>query len=287
MQQILEDFYQKYPLQKILVKNKTWEYLTCGKGKQTLVLLPGGAQTAQSLFTYIQAFENSNKVIAITIYNAENIDECCQAIDEILKKEKVESILLYGYSIGGLLAQSYLRRTKNKSKIHKLIISHACIPGAKSYRNNLVIPFQLLAPFIFLLPDSFSRKISQRYAIKVQGYSKHPIFLTKFDKHTEQLHQAFTQEFFQKYLNKTLWRTWYNLHKEFCYKEKYSAKDLKEWQGKILIIQTDNDPWMKDEKRLKKFYPSAKWYTFYNSAHLTYYYQTEAMIKILKNFIQH
>lgn len=48
----LANFYKHYPVKILRFNNKSWEYIVCGTGKQTFVILPGCAQIAQSLFQY-------------------------------------------------------------------------------------------------------------------------------------------------------------------------------------------------------------------------------------------
>lgn len=282
---LLSSFYKKYPINKLTIQNKKWEYITAGKGKETFVIFPGGAQAAQDMFYYIREFEDMYTVIAITLYDADSIEEYCYAAEAIIEKESIGNIIFYGYSIGGMLVQSLMRRTKLRQRIKKIIVSHACTPGANIYKYGLVMPFQVIYFFVLLLPDNITKFVTRMFALRAQGFVKNKNFKNNFDEKTKQLQTALVKEFYEKYLNKRLWKTWYKIHTEYCYKERFLPKYLKDWNGKILIIQTDNDPWMRDEAGFRKLYPKALFLTFHGTAHLTFYYQFPEMIKAIKEFL--
>ncbi len=283
---LLQDFYSKYPLQTIFIKGKKWEYVIVGKGERTFVILPGGGETAQRIMLLLnpQTLATNFKIIAITFYNADSIQECCEAIDVILEKENVRKIILFGHSIGGELAQSYFRRTKSKNNIEKIIILHACTPNSEVYKKDLVRPFKILHFFLPLLPTWLITKMAKMLANRIQGISSKNIIEPMSEK-TRLLQKILAREFFDKYLTKRQWQTWYLLHMEFAYKEKFSPTDLKNWQGKILIMQTDNDPWMRDGEGFRKLYPKAKIVTFHGTGHLTFYYQYNKVIETIKKFL--
>ncbi len=278
---LLHKFYKEYPIKTANVGKKTWEYIACGIGKETLLLLPGGGQTAQGNFRLIQAFEKKYRIIVPTIYNVDTIEEFCFAINTILKKEKVKRIILYGLSIGGLMAQSYIKR--NKEKVTTLIIFHACTPKSQLYRRKIVplLKLSFLLPFV---PVGIFSSFLKHFAGKLQGAPKQKIDTsTKNETQIISLTKLFTNEFFEKYLTKRLLTTWSNLHKDFI-KESFSSQDFFDWKGKVLILRSDDDPLMQDEGDFKKVYPQASTYTFHHTGHLTYYYQFPQMVKVMQNF---
>jgi pimeloyl-ACP methyl ester carboxylesterase len=281
---VIEDFYAIHPLKKVVIKNSAWEYITCGSGKKTLLIFPGGGQTAQSNFNLIKELENDYKIIAITIYSVDFIDEFSEAVNMILEKESINKVYLYGLSLGGLLAQSYLRR--NKDRVEKVILSHACAPKSPTYENKVIRPLRVLSAFLPLVPDGLIKLITKRFGGKVQGTSKNITApKVKFDDQAIELMKAFDQDFYQNYLNKRLLKTWINLHMEFYGKEQFSATDLEDWTGKILILRTDNDPLMQDDGEFKKLYPDAQVYTFKETGHLSFHYQFDEMMKVIKEFL--
>lgn len=280
-----EDFYSTHPLKRITFDNNKWEYISCGKGKKTLLIFPGGGQTAQINFNIIRELENEYRIIAITIYSVDSIDEFNKAVNKILGDENVGKVYLYGLSIGGLLAQSYLRR--NKAKVERVILSHATAPASPSYQKKIIRPLKALRIFLPAIPDKIIKLITKKFARKVQGISKNEaIPAPQFDTETMELLKVFTDDFYNNYLDKRLLKTWVSLHLDFYNNEKFSPDDLNDWNGEILILRTDNDPLMQDDDEFKRLYPNAQVHTFKGTGHLSFYYKFEEMMMVMKKFLK-
>jgi len=278
----LQEFYKKYPLQTISIKNKRWEYISCGKGTETLVMFPGGGQTAQGNFRLIHAFEDKYKIVIPTIYNADSIDEFCFSINTILQKEKVTKVILYGCSIGGLLAQSYLKR--NKDKVTSLILLNACTPKSKLYQRKIV-PLTKLKLILDIVPIKVFRFLLKQFGGQLQGALFNNSKLETAEKiEADKLLHLFTHEFTEKYFTKRLLTTWLYLHREFS-RESISYADFSDLKGRILIMRSDNDPLMQDEGDFKKVYPKATVYTFHGTGHLSHYYEFPKMVEVMNRFL--
>src|SRR4051794_7544 len=60
----LKEFRRAHTYRHLTTGGAQWEYISCGQGKQTLLLLPGALSTGESLFPIIEAFENEYRIIA-------------------------------------------------------------------------------------------------------------------------------------------------------------------------------------------------------------------------------
>lgn len=275
-----------FPLKTISINNKTWEYISTGNGEITFLMFPGGGQTAQSNYQLIDAFKKKYKVICPTIYDVDSIEEFCNAIDKILRNENTTKIYLYGLSIGGMMAQSYIRR--NKERVLKLIISHAPAPGSSNYFRYVILPLKLLSIILPFIPDRLIRYLARRFAGKYQGVDgeKHSENMKKIKDEDQKLLFHFANEFYDKYLTKRLLTTWIRLHFDYYQNEKFTPVDLSDWKGKILILRTDNDYLTDDGGEYSTIYPQAQVYTFYGTGHLTFQYQFEKMKEVISKFIE-
>jgi pimeloyl-ACP methyl ester carboxylesterase len=281
---IVNEFYKTHPVKKLQINDKEWEYISCGRGKETILLLPGGAQTAQGNFRLIQSFEDTYRVIVPNIYAVDSISEFCLAINTILEKENVSNIIVYGLSIGGMMGLSYTKR--NKEKVTKLILSHSCAPDAKKYTSRIK-PLLKLHFLLVFVPSGFITFFGKHFIGRLQGESNEEktMLITHQDNDISQLNTFFNIEFFEKYLTKRLITTWVYLHRDFL-KEKITVKDFSNWQGNVLILTSDNDPLVQDEGELKSIFPKSREYMFHNTGHLTYYYQFPQMIEVMKDFLK-
>lgn len=269
-----------YKTKRTIIDGVSWEYIVAGKGSRTLLILPGGGQNAQSNWRLIKEFESDYKVIAITIYECNSINELVGAINKILEKERAKKLVVYGLSIGSLMAQSYVKR--NKGKVSKLIISHGCAPQSKTYKRKVIVPL-VLAKYILPFAPNFVLRYLSKFAGRVQGQSKKRKIIIE-DK-ISRINKAVNEDFKARHWNKRLIKTWIDLHVDFFKNEDLDEKTFLDWKGKILILRTNNDPLMQDEGWFKKIYPDAKVHTFRETGHLTYYLQFENMVKVLQDFL--
>lgn len=232
----VKSFYETHPLKQFEGASKPLEYIAVGEGRKTMLLIPGGGQTAQSNFALIEALEQRFRVIAPTISDVGSIDEFCQTIDGLLDHEEVDSVNVYGLSVGGLLAQSYLWR--NKERVESIILSHACTPESKRYASKVVRPLLALSVVLPVIPNGLIRSFAKLSAAKIQGVSNEnaPTDPIMSEPRNAEVGSYFTREFYNKYLSKKLLRSWINIHTDFSRNEKFHPSDLKGWPGRVLIL---------------------------------------------------
>lgn len=281
----VRSFYETHPLKQFEGSGKPLQYISVGEGRKTVLLIPGGGQTAQSNFALIEALEQQYRVIAPTIYDVGSVSEFCQAVDGLLDHEEVDSVNVYGLSFGGLLAQSYLWR--NKERVESIILSHACTPESKRYESRVVRPLRALSVVLPFIPDGLIRSFAKLSAAKIQGVPNEnaPRDPIMSESRNAEVGAYFAHEFYDKYLTKTLLRSWINIHTDFSRNEKFSSADLKDWPGRVLILRTDNDPLMQDEGYFAKLYPNAEVHTFNGTGHVTFYYQFAEMMSVINYFL--
>ncbi len=268
-------------IKRLKVNETEWEYITQGKGEQTFLILPGGGQTAQVNFQLIEQFKDSYKVVAITIYDSASINDCCLAINKILNTENADkNIVLYGLSLGGLVAQSYLKR--NLDKVNKAIFSHSCTPSSKTYKRKVINPLMVLNVFLPLIPNSLIKFFTRKFSGAIQGVKSGA---TDQNSRETSTIRYFGKEFYNIYLNKTLLKTWINLHLDFYQNERFIKSDYVKWDGKILILRSDDDPLMQDEGDFEKVYPNIAVHTFKDTGHLSYYHKFDETVKVITKFI--
>jgi pimeloyl-ACP methyl ester carboxylesterase len=74
---------------------------------------------------------------------------------------------------------------------------------------------------------------------------------------------------------------------ELAREPQFTADDLKQWRGKILIIDSEDDPAIpaKDRALLKKTYPQAQARNFQNAGHVSSILKREETFAVIKNFL--
>jgi len=282
----IDTFIQNHPYKKVVVDGKERGYLVGGKGNATLLIFLGAGQDALSCYDLIDAFENKYKVIAINYNNLRSLQEFYDYVNAILKKENVKTLYIYGLSIGGFLAQHYLRQYKDK--VSKVILCQSGSTKSKTVINHVAIPGKILYFFLPIIPISLFRNFLTKIAGRVQSGQKDVLKLYKKYSTKENLERR--TELFNKtgynFLTRDYLESIYHLGIGIEKNEKnFTKRDLDNWKGKILIIKTDNDPLAQDGGMFKKYYPNAKVVTFTETGHLTSFIRFEEIVKVIQNFL--
>lgn len=115
-------FRKEHSPKKLLCLDKEWTYYSCGKGKNTIIILPEGLGTGEAAFCYIQSLEKSHKIISPIYPLVSTVDELVEGINKMIEVESAEHITIFGASFGGILAQCFMKKYWNK--IEKLVLAH-------------------------------------------------------------------------------------------------------------------------------------------------------------------
>ncbi len=282
----VEEFFQKHSTKSVEVGGKKFEYLVGGKGNTSFLIFPGSGQDALSCYDLIAEFEKKFKAIAVNYSGLYNLDTFFEYVNKILKQEKVEKVILYGLSLGGFLAQHFVRRYPDL--VEQMILSHSGSTKSKTIVRKVAIPGKILFSFLPILPQGLLNKLFKPVAGRVQAGNSNWMELYRQFSSENNLDRRL--EFAKKspfsIMDKVYLKSVYKLGLDLEKLEKrFTPNDLISWDGKILIIRTDNDPLAQDDGMFKVYYPSAKVVTFHNTGHLTPFIQFEKMVMVIWNFI--
>ena len=117
----LVEFRAKHPCKELAVADVRWEYIACGQGNETLLLLNGGLRVAETAFACIELFEPHYHVIVPTYPPLWSIDDLTNGILAILDAEQAQDVLILGQSYGGMVAQVMVQRFP--ARVRKLVLS--------------------------------------------------------------------------------------------------------------------------------------------------------------------
>src|SRR4030095_12688535 len=83
----LKEFRLTHPYKHLVVGETKWEYISCGQGEQTLLLLPGALSVGESTFPLITSLENKYRIIAPSYPLSLTMTGLCQGLAYILESE--------------------------------------------------------------------------------------------------------------------------------------------------------------------------------------------------------
>ncbi len=238
-------------------------------------MLPGALSVDESTFPLITAFENEYRIIAPSYALSLTMTGLCNGIAHIFEAENINQVHVIGGSYGGLVAQYFVCKYPNKAC--SLVLSHTFLMTPRFEK-----PLKIAGKLFPALPRSLFVPLMKlrlnKILLSTLRRAKHPEF-----------------EFWRAYLNEAIAADRFRevvAHQNKCLLElarqpQFAADDLKEWRGKILIIDSDDDPAIgaKDRALLRKIYPQAQVKTFSNAGHASSILKREEAFSVIENFL--
>jgi pimeloyl-ACP methyl ester carboxylesterase len=199
----------------------------------------------------------------------------CRGLANILETEGVNQAHVLGGSYGGLVAQYFVRQYPAQAS--SLILSHTFVITPK-----LAKPLWLAGKLFRAFPQSLFKPI-----LKLR-LNKMLLSTLRAANHPE-------TEFWRAYLNEAIASGLLKevfLHQNKClldlaHQPQFTVDDLKGWPGKVLIIESEDDPAIPKRERalLKATYPQAEVHTFRDAGHASSILKREEVVSIIRSFI--
>ena len=272
----LRTFRATHPVRYFETNNAIWHYINCGQGPETLVLLPGGVRFGEIWFRLINALEQDYRLIVPTYPPLTTMADLVDGIAAILEIEQIIWTHMLGTSLGGCLAQCFVR--KYSDWVDHLILSNTSVPSAiptKLYSVSLKV-FSLLP--IHLL----------RFFIK---QNMHKLMSSSIPDTDQAFWKAFWEEkeiFHIRHMTRAELMSTGKCLFDYAKNYTFSPDDLGDWPRKIVIFESDDDPVFKPPAResLRNLYPQAHVYTFHKAGHTPGYSNPEEYIAVVKHFLK-
>jgi pimeloyl-ACP methyl ester carboxylesterase len=261
---------------RIVIGGLEWTYFTGGQGDRAMLLFHGAVGGGDSMYWLSHAFKNQRRIIAPTVASTHSLDELCSAVNTILDNENVGKAIVFGGSFGGTMAQAFFSRYKNR--VTDLILLSTGAPDRKRGVINEKLTW-LFAP----LPFSLMRKLMKWELSKRLIASSAPESVAR-----ARVFKARLIDYLDHQLTKEIFLSRMSLFVEFAKNDAYKPDDRAGWRGKILIIESIDDPMIneKERERLKATYPEADVYTFEDAGHLIPLLKLDEMLDVIRDFLR-
>ena len=267
---MLQQFRADHPLKKLTHGEMEWHYIDTKHGESVLLLLTGALGTAESSWDTILRFEPKIRVISPAYPAVSTMAELIDGIVMILEREQIDNVHVLGGSYGGYVAQVFVRR--NPHKVKSLVISHAGIPdikrGARISKTLRWLP---------LLPMKLLRMLFER---SMSG-------LLPEEGPDTQLHIAFFKEVIRYQLTKDRLISSLRRIVDFDSNYVFSADDLREWDGVVLLMIANDDPGTPEPVRsaMQNLYPGARVKMFSGDGHAAPLLRSDEYHASIKEFV--
>src|SRR5450432_1230555 len=111
----LAQFRAAHPLAHCLHTEEIWRYRRVGRGKDAVLWLTGARGVAELAFQSLLAIGPQFTVIAPDYPSTPTLDAFCDGLIAILNQERIERAHVVGGSLGGMIAQHLIRRSRPRS----------------------------------------------------------------------------------------------------------------------------------------------------------------------------
>lgn len=264
----LRAFRDNYTHHTLDVDGTTWTYTTAGQGAKTILWLVGGLKRADAAYKSVPLMTDDYAVIVPDYPALGSMDALADGLAAILDAQNVEQAYVLSGSFGGMLAQVFLRC--HPEWVAKIILSTTTAPIAESAERYIQLrDMAKVAPPELLAETAQSQMFST---------------IAPPDNEAE-FYRAYLKELYEQRLTKADIITIYEAIIDYMGRT-FSADDLTEWDGEMLIFNSDNDATFGEDNQqaLYTLYPDAQVYTFEGAGHSPGSTQREVFFRRTRDF---
>ncbi|HWS89353.1 MAG TPA: alpha/beta hydrolase [Pyrinomonadaceae bacterium] len=264
------------PDKSIKIGGVEWHYVTGGRGEQTLLLFHGAVGGAETMRWLASAFEDEYRTVTPTVADVSTLGEVCDAASAILDREHVGRAVVFGGSFGGMVAQAFFHR--RRAQVQDLVLLSTGAPSPKiGARTKWMTALMRLLPFP-LMRGMMRLEISRHLDAPVPA--EQAARIAEFRRRLD--------HYFEHTLTKRTLLSRVALSVDFNRNERYAPGDSAGWPGRVLVIESDDDPMIPPEerRRLREAYPRALVCTFAGAGHMIPLLRLEELVGVVKAFLK-
>jgi 3-oxoadipate enol-lactonase len=260
----------------LTIKGVEWSYATGGRGSQTVLLFHGAVGGAETMQHLAAAFADDYRTITPTVADVGTLEEVCDAVSAILDREHVGRAVVFGGSFGGLVAQAFFKR--RRAQVEDLILLSTGVPNRKTGART-----ERMTKLLRLLPFSLTRGLMK---LEISKHLNTPVPA----EHAERIHEfkQRLEDYFNHKLTKKTLLSRVALGVDFNRNETFTPDDQRDWPGRVLIIESNDDPMISadERKRLREAYPRALVCTLAGAGHMIPLLRLEELVGVVKAFLK-
>lgn len=257
----LAAFRAAHAVRRLTHGGREWRYYAAGNGDDTVLLLGGALGLAEFSFQTIGLLSPHARVVAPDYPPVSSLDEMIDGLAALADAEGIPRAHVVGGSFGGIVAQALVRRAP--ARVASLVLSHTGVPDGRRRRAGIAI--------FGMLPTALLR-LALKARLGRTLDAADPFWRRWFEQAVDSLTKADIMSRIR-------------LQAEFGAAH-YAAGDLDTWSGRILLIESADDPFFTAEarQRLHAIYPSAAVHEFKGTGHVAAILQPEAYVSVMTRF---
>jgi pimeloyl-ACP methyl ester carboxylesterase len=253
-----------------------WRYTVLGSAADTLLLLPGGGGTSETVFRYALKFADSFRVILPDLPTTlQNTEDALQGLRGLLAQESANRVHVVGIAWGGGLAQLFVRRFPHV--VDDLVLTQTALPD-----ELLAARARMQAAWIRLYPPALLRALSRRAMLRALHTT--PMNIPNDERN---FWLAYFTEYYARFFRKVDLASRVRLSAQYFANPPFQSTDLQHWKGRVLIIESEFDEVIGEGERgaLKAMYPGAYVQMLEGAAHLASVLMSETLAASIHKFL--
>lgn len=247
-------FRSTHPIRRRVIDGVEWNYILCGEGSATLLILGGAMSTVETSRSLIGSMEETYRVLAPAYPIYEQMGHFVDGLERLLELEGLLQVHVYGHSLGAGIGHVLIRR--HPDRVDKLILSSFGLYNERNLRQA-----KRFLRLFRLLPYGF-----------VGGYYKRrmPKLLTGIDEGEKSFLTAYVKDVLDLQLNKAMLLSQFRIMEDMF--ENPGAYGVYEpiKDSDVLILQANDDTGFEPDEQaaLRQTYPDATVHLFEKGGHL-------------------
>jgi pimeloyl-ACP methyl ester carboxylesterase len=225
---------------------------------------------ADASYRNIPMLDDDFRVITPSYPTLNTMSALADGLAAILDHEGISAAHVLAGSFGGMLAQVFIRR--HPQKVSKLVLSTTAVlddESAARYRQLMA----MLEPMDQATVTQVAQE--QMFNIIAPPASDHAFS------------RAYLNELYTYRVNKQALLSTYRSLLDFADNWKLSSDDLADWQGAMLILESDDDATFDESvrSRVRLLYPFAGTQVFHGAGHSPGTTQRDKYFEVVKSFL--
>ncbi len=240
------DFLYSHAMKQARHQGQTLDYYCCGQGDKTILTLAGGWGGPELLYDIILGFEKQNTMLVVDISGYADPDLMSEGINHILDIEKIKQVVLMGQSASGITAQSYFKR--NAERVEGLILTNTLAPRIERCKKWALVLLQIL-------PISLMKILAKKKLSKLAEFGSE---ISMEVQERRRFAGALFVAMMDLYITKQNVINFLKLAYAFNEKDTYTTGEFTDWEGRVLLITSEDDPYYPDVALLEKGLPNSE-----------------------------
>jgi maspardin len=262
----LQQFRQSYQSRQVVVNGLRWKYIAAAEARAAILFLHGLAGSPDIWWQQMATLQDRYHCLAASYAPADSLAEMAGGLLAVLDAEQIERVNLVGTSLGGYVAQYLL--AAHPDRIERTILANT-FPPNEIIAQTYWLPAALLPYMPEWLVMAVMRASYRRRIYPSSGHSE--------------LVLAFLTETTYGQMGKADISSRYRVVTEPFEPVATAARQIP-----VLIIETDNDPLVPPDLRLRlrQTYPQAAVHNLSGAGHFPYLNQPDNYNRIVDGFLR-